>query len=584
MTPRPLSDLPPPPTPGRARAHTAGGGAAPAPWIGLGLAHLTGTALGVLLLTTAAVRAQPTLDPATEQARCAALATQPVPGTLAGVRPAQITLAEWQPALGRTPAFCKVQGQVPPSRVDPASGLPLGQPVADPIRFQVNLPSHWPQRRAVHVGGGGFNGSLKTGEDQIAHAPSGSLSPLQRGQVTFGSDSGHQGANWDGRFAQSDESLENFTGLAIKKVRDVAQGLMLRHYGHGPLRTVFAGGSTGGREALAAVQRWPADYDGALAHYPALEYVGLLLQANRIAQALYAPGGWPGSAKMDHLNQRVLAACDALDGLADGLVNNLGACRFDPAILRCPGNIDWGPGCFTDAQLRTVRAIADGQALAFPLAQGQRSTVGFEVLAGANFAGPVDLGVLPELLNPSQVGFNGYLAKMQSEYLKHFITRQRAFDPLQFDPVTGGPWQARLQQVSALHDANNPNLDAFFAKGGKVLMLHGTSDTIVSPRSSVRYLHALQQRYGEAALRAHLRLYLVAGFGHGEGRYQATWPGFDTLERWLDSAANDPGEPVVANALLLGGQQRKLCEYPAYPHYRGSGSVHAAASFVCRRP
>lgn len=522
--------------------------------------------LGVALLMAA------TSPQVQAESPCATLAGNAVAPALIGLPTsgAEITSATSVAASGPDPSYCEVQGRVLP--VDPA---------AQPIRFQVNLPDAW-NGKALHFGGGGFDGKVRTGTDNVPHAWPGSSTPLQRGYTTFGSDGGHTGTDPDASFARNDETLRNFTGEALKKLRDVAQQLMLRRYGRGPALTYFAGGSTGGREAMSVAQRYPHDYQGVIANYPALEFVGLMLRTSAFAQALYGRGGFTSWDKLEHLNNRVIAACDAQDGLTDGLINNVQACRFDPSVLRCPFNVDLGGLCLTDAQLRTVRALSDDMPLGFALSNGLRTAPPFGILSGANFAGPVDIGVLPTLLDPPVLGLNGYIASMHSGYLKHFITRQPDYRPLEFDPVSAGPWRARVQEVSALHDATSIDLREFVRGGGKILMMHGTSDTIVPFSTSVRYVERLRQAWGETAVRQFLRFYGVAGMGHGEGRYTMAWKSLDMLEDWVERG-QAPVDPVSRNVLSLTGQSRPLCEYPAYPQYR-SGRKNDASSFVCANP
>lgn len=473
-------------------------------------------------------------------------------------------------ASGATPAHCELQGKIyPVDRKAPA------------ITFQLNLPSPW-NGKALHFGGGGFDGSLVTGLNNVPHAWPQSLTPLQRGYATFGSDSGHSGSDPDASFALNDEALRNFTGDALKKVRDVAQQLMIRHYGSGPTLTYFAGGSSGGREAMAVAQRYPRDYEGIIANYPALEFVGLMMRVSAFSQALYGPGGFTSWGKLDNLNQHVVEACDAQDGLADGLINRVEACHYNPAALRCWLNIDLGSSCLTDAQLRTVHALSDDMPLAFPLAQGLSSAPPFGILYGANFAGPLDIGTWPFLLDPPVLGLNGYIASMNSEYLKHFIVRDPAYPSLQFDPVSAGPWQARVQAVSALHDATSVDLTEFMQRGGKILMMHGTSDTVVPFSVSVRYVDRLRQALGDAAMDSFLRFYGVAGMGHGEGRYTLAWKSLDMLEDWVERGSA-PVDPVSRNVLSLFGQSRPLCSYPTYPRYQ-RGDVNKASSFRCVSP
>jgi feruloyl esterase len=506
------------------------------------------------------------------QSNCDGLAGAAIVADKIGLatRGASVTAARLVAAAGKTPAYCELKGSIYP--VDPA---------APPIQFQVNLPSPW-NGKGLHFGGGGFDGHVITGVDNVPHAWPQSLTPLQRGYATFGSDSGHTSTGPDATFALNDEALRNFTGDALKKVRDVAQQLMLRHYGQAPVRTYFAGGSSGGREAMSVAQRYPRDYQGVIANYPALEFVGLMLRVSAFSKALYGPGGYLSWGKMENLNNKVIAACDAQDGVADGLINRVDACRFDPSTLRCWRNIDLGDSCLTDAQLRTVRALSDDMPLGFTLANGGTTAPPYSVLAGANFSGALNVGTLPTLLDPPVLGLNGYTSSMHSGYLKDFITRDPRYAPLDFDPVSAGPWQARVQAVSALHDATSTNLSAFVQGGGKILMMHGTSDTVVPFSTSVRYVSRLRQAMGGAAVDSFLRFYGVAGMAHGYGRYLMAWKSLDMLEDWVERGVA-PVNPVTRNTADLLGQDRPLCNHPAYPRYI-AGSVNDAKSFLCTTP
>jgi pimeloyl-ACP methyl ester carboxylesterase len=517
-----------------------------------------------------ALAASPLL--ALAQGDCDGLAGAVVPAELIGLptQGAAVSAARLVAVSGKTPLHCELQGQIYP--VDPA---------APPINFQLNLPSPW-NGKALHFGGGGFDGSVVTGKGNVPHPWPQSLTPLQRGYATFGSDSGHSGKDPDASFGLNDEALRNFTGDALKKVRDVAQQLMLRHYSQGPKLTYFAGGSTGGREAMAVAQRYPRDYQGIIANYPALEFVGMMMRVSAFSKSLYGPGGFPSWGKLENLNNRAIAACDAQDGLADGLINNVSACHFDPAALRCWLNIDLGDSCLTDAQLRTVHTLADDMPLGFPLANGLQTAPPYGVLAGANFSGALNVGSLPVLLDPPVLGLNGYIASMHSGYLKNLIARDPRYAPLDFDPLSAGPWQARVQAVSALHDATSVDLREFQQRGGKILMMHGTSDTIVPFSTSVRYVTRLRQAMGDAAVDSFLRFYPVAGMAHGYGRYLVGWKSLDMLEAWVETG-KAPVNPVSRNTADLSGQSRPLCMHPAFPRYV-QGNPNDAKSFQCATP
>ena len=534
--------------------------------------HPTTRPFTCLRLAAAALFALAMLPAARATSACSTWTAATVASSEIGLPTSGAVITSVNPVApsGTTPAYCKLLGSILP--VDPA---------APPIRFQINLPTPW-NGKALQFGGGGFDGQLNTGLDNVPNAWPGSLTPLQRGYVTFGSDGGHAGSDPDARFAANDEALRNFTGEALKKLRDVAQQITARHYGRGPGKTYFAGGSTGGREALAVAQRYPRDYEGIIANYPALEFVGLILRANAYAQSLYGPAGFLPIGKITNVTNRVVAACDAQDGLVDGIVSNSDACRFDLAALRCPFNIDLGPLCLTDAQIRTLRRLSDEMPLSFPLANGLRSSAPYGLLHGSNVAEIVDVGLLPTLQDPPAIIVNSYIAAMQSAYLKYFVTRQPDFNSRDFDPVGGGTWQARLQQVSALHDATSIDLREFARRGGKILMMHGTADTVVPFSTSVRYVTRLREAYGEAAVRASLRFYAIPGMAHGDGRYTGAWKSLDMLEDWVERG-QEPVNPISRNVANLLVQTRPLCEYPAYPRYVG-GNVLDAASFVCATP
>jgi feruloyl esterase len=197
---------------------------------------------------------------------------------------------------------------------------------------------------SVQFGGGGFNGVLITGLGLPPLAPAHRPSPLARGFVTYGTDSGHQNApNVPLQaFALNDEALTNFAYASYKKVRDVAVALMQRRYGRPPAKLYYVGFSEGGREGLTMAQRFPADYDGILSGVPVINWVGLQAAGTRVGVAQIGDG-WIGLDKVKLFDDAVIAACDQLDGLADGIVSHHEGCQrvFDASKLTCaPGGRD----------------------------------------------------------------------------------------------------------------------------------------------------------------------------------------------------------------------------------------------------
>ena len=267
--------------------------------------------------------------PVREPMTCAQLNGTAIPSSSIGLATsgATVTSAEVVPPSGSGATavgeYCKVLGDINP--VDPA---------APKIKFQLNLPASW-NSKAMMFGGGGYNGVIATGTGNVPAGPTGAPTPLGRGYATFGSDSGHQAnatGSRDGSFGLNDEALKNFGGDALKKTRDVAMALITARYASPAQVSYFAGGSTGGREALIAVSNWPQDWDGAIVLYPAWDAVSLDLFFGHMTEELAKPGAYPNRDKRAALFEASLQACDGLDGVQDRVVSNPTACNvtFNP--------------------------------------------------------------------------------------------------------------------------------------------------------------------------------------------------------------------------------------------------------------
>jgi len=473
--------------------------------------------------------------------------------------------------------YCKVNAHIPPK-----------DPKAPSIHFQVNLPTNW-NHKALQYGGGGFDGTLITGVEPLDMAPTGSPTPLARGYVTFGDDSGHQSKSiTDGSFAANDEALANYGGWTLKKTHDAAMALIEARYASPVAKTYFFGSSTGGRDGLTVIQRWPADYDGIVVNRPALSYTGVRLSNVRLGRALYANKGvgWVNKKKLVHLLDSVMAACDALDGVADGTIANMAACRAkSSAILsaeRCANGTDTGNTCLSDAQLATIQTVASPLPLPYRLANGITSYAGYDILAGAVFAGPYttrDLGTSSKPSNPAgKDDANQWVTGDQ--WVKYFITRNGKFDSLTFDPLSPGAYQSRVQDVSGLCDATNSDVSAFRNKGGKIVMTHGLADEIISAGSAVDYYESLVQRFGGPAVDGFVRFYLMPGVGHGTGPFHPAIDSLAALEQWVESGTAP--ETLLMSDLneATQGRARPLCRYPAWAKYIG-GDAQSATSFHC---
>jgi len=475
--------------------------------------------------------------------------------------------------------YCAVRGTIQP--VDPSASV---------INFAVNLPAQW-NGKGIHFGGGGFDGHLIDGTEVIRFGPADKPAPLALGYATWGDDSGHQSSSiTDGKFAMNDEALANYGGQTLKKTHDVAIQVIKAMYDTEPKQAYFLGTSTGGRDALAYIQRWPADYDGVIANEPALNYTGTRLSNVAVGRALYNNGGqgWMNVPKTLLVQKTVLAACDKLDGAADGIVSSVESCRkLNSQILsslRCAGGADTGDTCLSDAQLNTVRTIESPlEFTRYTLADGVTRAGGYNLLEGALVAGPYttrNLGNRDTPANPAtSADANMYVTGDQ--WAKYFVTRNPSLDTLTFDPLDPGPYTARVTEVANITDATNPNLKPFLAHGGKLIMLHGLADEVISPNSTIDYYQRVVATVGQAAVDKGIRFYTVPGMGHGTGVFIPSWDSLAALEAWVDQGVA-PGTGVVADAVEgTYGRTRPLCQYPAWPKYRGSGSMDAAINYTC---
>jgi feruloyl esterase len=472
--------------------------------------------------------------------------------------------------------YCKVLGAIHP--VDSS---------APDINFEVNLPTNW-NNKMLQLGGGGLNGNLVTGLGRYAKQPESEQTPLARGYVTLGSDSGHQGAGgFDGSFYLNEEALNNFGHMQIKKTHDVAVQLIAARYGSAAAHSYFIGGSQGGHEGFDAVQRYPDDYDGVVAGYPAHNMVMLHLSAWNFAKALQANDGksWLNPVEAELLVSAVYERCDALDDASDGIISNVSACQqataplklqTDDNPLRCAGGADTGDSCLSDAQIEALNAMDVPYAVGFPLFADDTQSAEFPKwtpFEGSTFkdGGLSILGAEDptQALQYAPGAATLGLAIAQNPDLNVYVN----FDPLQFE--------ARIKDVTPRLSANSIDLDRWRANGGKLIYFHGLVDDFISPYSSIQYWNRLQTRYDASALDEFVRFYTIPGMGHVTGVFNARLASLDALEAWVEEG-DAPRElsAIDANQATLG-RTRPVCLYPAWPKYSGTGDLNQAASFSC---
>lgn len=507
-----------------------------------------------------------------DEARCLGLRGLSIPSDGIGLPSGGADISTARIAtVGETP-YCEVLGAIDP--VDPE---------APDINLLVNLPLEW-NGRGLHYGGGGYNGSLVTGLDPVKFNPADEPVPVEEGWATWGSDSGHQSmSGLDGSFMMSDEALRNFGGDQLKKTHDVATAVIDAFYGRAPDRVYFQGSSQGGHEAMIAIQRFGEDYDGAIVVHPANPFVGLQLSGNQAAQALYQPDAWLSPEDVELLNSAVLAACDALDGATDGLISDIEGCgeAFDVQTLRCEDGMPEHGICLGDAQIAALD-VMDGRTETPPLQGGAQGFSGWPIYLGADLYGLWGMGSTPEPTVPPTPIENFGLAVLADPAIRFGILRDPDANSLEFDPAKHG---ARVTELSEITDAVAADMSDFAEAGGKVLLLHGTTDFAIPFGNTVDWYERVLAEMGEEAVSDFMRFWLVPGFGHGSGAFQLRWKSLDALVDWVENG--NPPENLVATdaAPDTAGRTRPLCEYPSFPVLSGgAGDLADAASFDCLEP
>jgi pimeloyl-ACP methyl ester carboxylesterase len=535
--------------------------------------------IAVILLTcvlaglSATGRAQDAATPL-PSARCARLVALEVPATAIGLPTGGGVVQAAVPVAASAPGnpngdYCKVTGIVRPQHA--------GSP---DLEFEVNLPQSW-NRRVLQMGGGGYNGTLVTGLTGFTLQPADVDNPLEQGFVTLGTDGGHKSSQgFDGSFALDDEALRNFGKESVKKGHDVAMAIVKQAYGRAPERWYFIGGSQGGHEALDAAARYPDDYDGVVAHYPAYNVTLLHLGSLNVGRALYEGGGkaWINPAELKVITDAVYAKCDVLDGAKDGIISNIDACNsaFDVQTLRCANGADTGDSCLSDAQLTAVRKITSDYKPGFAIA-GMDTFPRWALLEGSLFQGRSSFGQVPQPSNPLS-GKEPLLYTAGDQTVKFIITRNPTFDTLTFDAKQ---YRDRIRAVASIMDVTDVSLAKFKAKGGKILMTHGTVDDFITPHNSIAYYQRQVKQFGKAGVDSFMRFYLIPGFGHGFGPFNARIDSLKILQAWVENG-RPPSGLTAADGNPNANRTRPLCEWPAYPKFIGTpGSEGLAASFTC---
>lgn len=473
--------------------------------------------------------------------------------------------------------YCKLVGLISP--VDKT---------APDIKFQVNIPKDWNQK-AVQFGGGGYNGSIPNTLAWTTLGLKNIETPLKQGYVTFASDSGHQAPNSDdASFALNDESLLNYGYMHIKKTRDVMVSLTKAFQGQEPRRIYFQGGSTGGREALTAAMRWPESYDGVLPNYPTANFMGLRLWGAALGRAIYDnnSAGWIPPTMVNKIASLSISRCDALDGVVDGLVSNMSACRAqsDKMIqeLACKnGETGYPENCLMPVQIsKTLDVYHNGFTLPYSFVNGVNNYPGYNSQEGIT----MQIGSQPGYIEPPVSGPNAHHVSRADQFVKYFVARDPNFNLLSLDIQNPGKWKDRIISLSDILGATTPDWSAFEAKGGKVLWVQGNDDPSVSPYANIAVYSSIVKRMGQDKVSGFMKLYLVPGLAHGGGNFSPVWDNLNALDKWVEKGIAPTNQVTFdGTTTITKNRSRPLCEYPTWPKYNGTGDINLAANYSCSK-
>jgi feruloyl esterase len=498
-----------------------------------------------------------------QQPACDALKTLPLPR--ATVTAAELVAAGAAPAGrgGRAgaapplPAYCRVAVTLTPS--------------ADShIEMELWLPAESWNGKFLAVGNGGWAGSLST--DAMA-------SGLRRGYATASNDTGHKGGS--AAFALGHpEKLVDFAWRAMHEMTVQSKAIIQAFYRRGAQLSYYQGCSTGGRQGLMAAQRFPDDFDAIIAGAPVHNVVHLnVSQVALQVDMLKNPSRLVPPDARALLADAVVAACDAQDGVSDGIVGEPRACRFDPAVLACPS-----PSPGANASTASGASASSARAGCLTPAQVENARSAYAPVTTKSGA-QVYPGRSPGFESGWRIPTPGAPLNPLHTDMPRYVGRQDpAWDPMTFDLETD---LALALKNGGFIEATDPNLARFKARGGKLLLYHGWADPGPAPENTIDYYEAVTKTLG-GRQDDWMRLFLMPGVGHcggGVGPDQADFLG--AMERWREAGAA-PAHIVATRPAGRGGaattMSRPLCPYPQVARYNGSGSTDEAKNFTCVAP
>ncbi|MGB6686257.1 MAG: tannase/feruloyl esterase family alpha/beta hydrolase [Terracidiphilus sp.] len=470
--------------------------------------------------------------------------------------------------FGKLPAFCHVQAESHPS-------------ADSKIKIDVRLPVDGWNGKFLGVGNGGFAGQI----DYRRMARD-----LLSGYATAGTDTGHTGSGIDATWALGHpEKIADFGYRAVHEMTLTGEAIAQAYYGRAASHRYFASCSDGGREALMEAQRFPTDYDGILAGAPAYNWTDLLTDFLYTVQVLQKdPASYIPAAKLPVIGKAVLAQCSP--GSTTGFLDDPRQCHFDPSTLQCAAAEN--DKCLTAPQVTALKALYAGP----PIKDGK--TVNHGWLPGAELGQNGWAGWItgPAPSHSAIWAFaTGYLANMVYGKTDLDVETLNLEDALKAAESTTG----------SVLDAVNPDLSAFRAHGGKLILFHGWNDPAIPAPDTVDYFDRVVAAAGKRKADGFVRLFMVPGMQHcaggpgpdnfGQGG-PVEDPAFNdpahsiysALESWVETGSA-PAKVVARKVEDENGKpaelfSRPLCPYPQAATYSGSGDRNSAASYICAAP
>jgi feruloyl esterase len=493
----------------------------------------------LLLIAVAAAAAQ------TPARSCESLASVQLPDTT-------IESAAVEPAANGHPSYCRVVAVL------------THPPASDHVRIWIGLPLTGWNGKFEGVGGGGFAGG----------SPTGIVTPVAQGYAAGSTDTGHEGAS--GSFALDSAGRLNWllirdnAYLGIHGMTVTGKALAQAFYGTAPQRAYFNGCSTGGRQGLSEAQRYPTDYDGILSGAPAINWTKLHIEQMWGHVVMRQLNNFVPACKFSAAEAAAVAACDAADGVKDGVLEDPRACTYDPKALI--GTSAGACGDFTALDAEVIRKIWQG-----PRRQ-DGSFLWYGLQRGALFSGLTSTGGSPLTGRPNPITL---------EWWRYFLNQNPQWDWSVLTPALYEQyWDQSLEEFSAVLSTDNPDLTAFRDRGGKILLWHGWSDQLIYPEGTIDYYQRVQARMGGPGDTSKFaRLFLAPGVSHCAGGPGPQPDGqFEAVVRWVEeSKAPDTLRAVRReNGAVI--RTRPLCPFPSIAKYKGTGSTDDAANFACASP